>query len=300
MRQWWRDYRCLNEKPLLRANISLFGLNAGFCATPFYDAFKALEMTLINKGYSGVKSAWVPRNCPLGIGDLTCQPDGSGCSIHNYGVAIDIDPFGYGNPHFQKPFGSGWDFDDCKLTREQVLAVESIENTNEEVMFRWLGWPIGDTMHFETQVPPSRVTVNWGTVPGYQGDDVPRLPIKVGDEGEDVRELQVNLNKGFDAGLTTDGVYGPSTVAAVLKFTGHKTNNPNGRKGEWVGALQDSYIDDVRTVRLINKTPTAVDPEARAAAAVAQTTAEAAQARADRAFSGQKQANDSLNKIRSE
>jgi hypothetical protein len=174
MRSWWAGYRCLNFlSSNLRIDISLFERNAGYCAEPMYDGFMALEMALKTTGYEEVRSVWVPRNCPTGIAGADCEKDGDGCTLHNYGVAVDIDPFGYGNPHFLKPFNDDWDFSDCKITRAQVLAVESIKNTQGEQFFRWLGWAIGDTMHFEGQVRPTRCEVDWETVAGYQGDDMP-------------------------------------------------------------------------------------------------------------------------------
>lgn len=164
MRRWWSSYRCLSSSQ--RKPIELFGRNAGVVAAPAYDGMLALEAALVATGYRDVKSVWIPRECPTGISGKTCQADGTSCSLHNYGIAVDIDPFGYGNPHFFKKFGDGWDFDDCKLTEDQVLAVEDIENKWGEQYFRWLGWPIGDTMHFELQVPPDRTEVNWLSTPG--------------------------------------------------------------------------------------------------------------------------------------
>jgi hypothetical protein len=160
----------------MRQNITMFGRNAGYTAKPAYDGFIAAERALLANGYSGVKSIWVPRNCPTGISGNTCKADGTSCSLHNYGIAFDIDPFGYGNPHFYAAFGKytnelgrAWDFNDCKLTRPQVEAVEKIKNTSGDQYFRWLGWVNGDTMHFELQVPPTKTAVDWTTVPG--GDD---------------------------------------------------------------------------------------------------------------------------------
>lgn len=169
MRQWWTAYRCDTDGP----EIDLFGRHAGTVPGIAYDGFKALEVALLASGYLGVQSVWIPRPCSAGgIGGQTCKPDGSGCSLHNYRIAVDIDPFGYGNPYFRYSSGKGipysaglWDFSDTKITRPQVEAVEAIRNTDGEVYFRWLGWAIGDSMHFEFQVPPSRTNVDWTSVP---------------------------------------------------------------------------------------------------------------------------------------
>jgi hypothetical protein len=193
MRSWWSGYRCLPGTSLEKP-ITLFGKNAGTCAVGAYNGFKAWEQALVVTGYTGVKSVWIPRNCPTGIGGKTCQTDGTNCSLHNYGIAVDLDPFGYGNDHFYKKFGDGWDFDDCRLTRPQVEAVERIKNTAGEQFFRWLGWAIGDTMHFELQVPPSRVEVNWSTVPKLDSIDVTITPTS---PSLQIAELQKIMNEEF-------------------------------------------------------------------------------------------------------
>ncbi len=138
---------------------------------------------------------------------------------------MDIDPFGHGNPHFEKPYGQGWDFDDCKITEGQVEAVEGLTNTRGEQLFRWLGWLIGDTMHFEGQVMPSRTQVDWGSLPPRKDDVMSLLPMRWGDGGpdnpgkkEDVRLLQFNLNEAHGSNLSLDGVYGDSTAAIVRQF----------------------------------------------------------------------------------
>jgi len=199
----------------------MFGLKAGYCASPAYEGFTAQEQALVHSGYVNVRSIWVPRNCPTGIGGATCQSNGTGCSLHNYGIASDIDPFGYGNPHFQAAYGKGWDFSDCKITEKQVLAVEAIKNTNGDKLFRWLGWAIGDTMHFEYQVPPTRTKVDWTTVLGGQPggtDDVITRATK-GIEAEDFQRAlnSLGLKDASGAVLKVDGVLGDKTFQAYNK-----------------------------------------------------------------------------------
>lgn len=225
VRGWWSSYRCLPVA--LRTPIQLFGRNAGYCAGPAYDAFKALEQALVATGYKGVRSVWIPRNCPTGIAGQTCSKSGSGCSLHNYGVAVDIDPFGYGNPHFQSPYGKGWDFSDCKITKDQVAAVEGIRNTNGDQLFRWLGWLIGDTQHFEIQVPPTRAKVNWTTVPGVPapepGPGGLDVVITRATTGVEATDFQRYLNdQGYTdakgAVLVVDGKLGDKTFEAYAKL----------------------------------------------------------------------------------
>jgi hypothetical protein len=170
-----------------------------------------MEQALIDHGYTGVKSVWVPRECPTGIGGNPCLPSGTNCSLHNYGIAVDIDPFGYGNPHFQRRYGDGWDFSDIKLTQDQVEAVETIENTFGERMFRWLGWTIGDTMHFEAQVSPDRCQVDWTTI---TGDPMALSP----EEEAFVRKLKAQFDSASSAGFMDEfeeakaaGIYSNAT-----------------------------------------------------------------------------------------
>lgn len=218
MRTWWRNYRCFAHIQSLAKPISMMGLNAGVCAIPAYAPLKAAEQALVNTGYVNVKSIWVPRKCPLGIAGKPCQTDGTNCSLHNYGVAFDIDPFKFGNPHFYKKYGNGWDFSDCKITEEQVRAVEAIKNTYGEQMFRWLGWLIGDTMHFELQVPPNRCKVDWSTVPGdFTGEDE-EMSLKKGSKGNAVGYYQEALNGWKDGTVTVDKIYGDKTVAGVKAY----------------------------------------------------------------------------------
>jgi hypothetical protein len=246
MRSWWADYRCVADDV---KKITMLGRYAGTVAAPAYDAFKAAEMALAANRYTDVKSLWIPRECPTGIGGKTCQSDGTNCSIHNYRVAFDIDPFKYGNPHFLKRYGDGWNFAHCKITSGQVDAVEGIKNVQGETMFRWLGWLIGDTMHVELQVPPDRCDVDWKTVPGDTVDPPPEegdgmfLPLKKNDVGEDIRLLQDTLNLTYGAGLTLDGDYGPATVVAVEAHLGKYTGHPGGQDGEWVGGRQWSRLN---------------------------------------------------------
>ena len=254
VRGWWADYRCTGDY----IPITLFGKSAGTVARPFFWAMTALEQAMTANGYKATVVG-IPRACPTGIGGKECQPSGFNCSLHNYRVAVDIDWFGYGNPHFQKRFGDGWDFSDCKVTRAQVDAVEAIRNTQGEPMFRWLGWAIGDTMHFEAQVPPSRCDVDWATVPGGNrppatGGDI--MLCKQGDQGEHVEAWQeflllddpnalpnwgadgdfgaetVEWTKGFQAknGLPQTGAYDAKTDAFVKHAGGEP--GPRGPKGD--------------------------------------------------------------------
>ena len=224
MRSWWSPYRCLNTQPSKQATLTFLGRAAGYCATPAFTPLKALSQTLAAHGYQAER-AWVPRNCPAGIGGATCQADGRGCSLHNYGLPVDIDPFGLGNDYFRYtstgrgiPYSAGlWDFTDIKFTRTQIEAAEAIKNTAGERMFRWLGWLIGDTMHIEPQFPPGRAQVDWNTVPEGETE----TSLKRGDKGNAVGFYQTALI-GWDANALpkfgADKDYGGETEGWVKKY----------------------------------------------------------------------------------
>jgi LysM repeat protein len=138
------------------------------------EPWEAFSQTLTNTGYRAAFDVWVPRKCPIGIGGKRCREDGTDCSLHNYGVAVDVDPplpadkvvrNGSANPIYGSE--GHWRFGDIKLTAEQVAAVRAIRSTGGSQVFDWLGdSSINDTMHFEVQVPPTATRVDWHTVPG--------------------------------------------------------------------------------------------------------------------------------------
>lgn len=130
------------------------------------DAVLAMEQALRNTGYED------PTDY---CGSYMCRTI-SGLDVwseHAYGVAIDLD-YGYKeadrlvdkNPHLRRRFypGDPGFGVECQITEAQVRAVEAIKNTRGEQMWEWLGWKIGDTMHFAIRVRPDRTDVDWDTV----------------------------------------------------------------------------------------------------------------------------------------
>jgi hypothetical protein len=133
----------------------------------------AMEQVLINSGYE--------NPCDY-IGSYNKRPI-SGTdywSTHSYGIAIDLD---YGgdtdgdgdptidkNPHVHRRivpgdpgFGVEW-----QILEHQIEKIEAIKNADGDSLWRWLGWSIGDTMHFQINVAPQFTQVDWSTV--YQGE----------------------------------------------------------------------------------------------------------------------------------
>ncbi len=236
--------------------MALWGQNRGWTPVVCVDAWSAFETTLSGMAYDKPRSAWVERECPTGIGDKDCQPSGVDCSLHNYGLAIDIDPFELGNDHFGTRFGDGWSFGDTRVTRPQVEAIEGIRTLTGTRVFRWLGWSIGDTMHFQIDCRPSDLAagIDWGTVPNG-GEDELKLASR-GDVGDHVATYMELLHRrGFtpvnsrEADGRWDGNYGPGMAKAVGAFIA-----ANGGPDTFPGEGPDT-IGPIMRAALISNTP---------------------------------------------
>lgn len=68
--------------------------------------------------------------------------------------------------------------------------------------------------------------------------EVPMFPIEATSPPEDIRLLQDRLNRVYSSGLVEDGVYGPTTEAAVRLFLGKMTGDPVAQQGKRVVANQ--------------------------------------------------------------
>jgi hypothetical protein len=158
VRNWWAPYRCIlsSEEPRIQAE--LWGKKRGHSPKGLQPAWTALQTALTDSGYGIPKKVSFRRDCPEGIKPHKCRANGTNCSLHNYGLAVDIDPFGAGNDYFVKqPFDTTWDFGDTKIKRVHVTAVENLQTVSGAQLFRWKGWDIGDSMHFQIDCPPSDI-----------------------------------------------------------------------------------------------------------------------------------------------
>lgn len=90
-------------------------------------------------------------------------------------------------------------------------------------------------------------------------EDYEMLPLKKDEKREDVRLLQIKLNKAYGLKLPLSAVYDAATVAAVKAHLGAFTGSPVGQKGEEVVATMYQALEDAVAV----KNATAVDPTAR-------------------------------------
>ena len=144
--EWWADYRC-NTTDLVYLDIN--GRYPVKMQSLLEAATLALEAAIMGSGY----------RTPMGpTGSYHCRKIGGSdtWSLHAYGVAIDWD---YGeNPYLRgETISKGFVTDPrFELTEANVDAVEAIVNEQGEQIWRWLGWTIADTMHFQVNVPPER------------------------------------------------------------------------------------------------------------------------------------------------
>ncbi|MGF1668267.1 MAG: M15 family metallopeptidase, partial [Acidimicrobiia bacterium] len=114
------------------------------------DAFKALEAALRSAGYQPT-SSWA-YNCRNIAGT-------DNHSLHSFGIAIDIDPTV--NPYTTGDPYSG------KIKASHVAAALAVKNMRGRSVWSWGGnWTKRDRMHFQIDVGPTAVEIDWSTVPG--------------------------------------------------------------------------------------------------------------------------------------
>ena len=169
LRSWWDRYRCAPE---LYVHPEFYGHNIGGVPPEAQDAYFALELVLQATGYD-LDSVWA----------FNCRKIGGGTqwSLHAYGIAIDIDapanPYTAGDPFTGK------------FTETQVAACEAIRSTHGGQVWAWGGrWGKPDRMHWQINVPPTGLEIDWDTV---EGANVAQLN---DDELKVVQDLTVALH----------------------------------------------------------------------------------------------------------
>lgn len=174
-RQWWELYRCT---PGVEVRAGFFGRSPVRAANrEVEECVNALEQAHLGAGYVPTPGGYIGsrRSCPSGIGGKTCQPNGMDCSLHNYCIAWDVEYNYNGHVTPYRPITAHEAFvvyrDHHKYTAEQVAAIEGVKTLDGKQLFRWLGW-IRDFMHWELDVAPEDVSVDWATVP----NGVPPVP----------------------------------------------------------------------------------------------------------------------------
>lgn len=171
-------------------------------------AVEAMEQALIEAGYEN-PCDYIGSYRKRYIAGTTIW------SWHSYGGAIDLDYGGDNpdspdhpgidkNPHLHQRIYPGFGTDPrFQITEAQVNAVEAIRTVNGKRVWRWLGWSIGDTMHFEPNCSPDDIAT------GIAGsDDDMATPIPIGTE--DPRAENVKWAMFYALG----GEWNPALTAA--------------------------------------------------------------------------------------
>lgn len=141
------------------------------------DVFTAFDQVLKVTGYEN-PCDYIGSYFYRTIGKKPIDDPNATWSTHAYGTAIDHD-YGYAtadrevdkNPYIRRPivpgddgFGVEW-----QILEHQVRAIEAIKNHRGDSILLWLGWGIGDTMHWQVNVRPENTAVDWSTVMEDEG-----------------------------------------------------------------------------------------------------------------------------------
>lgn len=147
LRAAWAVDRC-NEGSLVPLRWSISGTSQRVNRRAL-DAFVALDRALFAAGYRTVQRPDPVQtfNCRAIDEKKKCQSDGTNCSLHAYGIAVDIDP--NHNPHEHGDPFSG------RIQPVHVTAAATVRTTDGLQVFRWGGvFSKPDRMHFEVQLRP--------------------------------------------------------------------------------------------------------------------------------------------------
>ena len=155
----------------------------------------------------------------LGSSGMLCARlvRGSAVSIsnHSWGTAIDMNLNGI--------------LDQRGNRMVQVGLARIAPIFNRHKWYWGAGFPTEDAMHFELSDQKIRELHAAGVFSGAPAT-LPEAALSIGDRGQNVKKLQEALNtQGED--LTTDGIFGPSTHAAVVAFQAKHGLNPDGVVG---------------------------------------------------------------------
>ena len=159
---WWMDWIPGRDRMRVR-----FFDRYPTTAPPAVPAVMALERALLDSGYEPREGSPIGSYAARYVGGGALQYDADGklllrspdtgrpVSLHAVPIALDVE---YDrNPYLSEPVPRGFGTDDrFALTEANVAAAEAIVNVHGERIWRWLGYGLGDTMHFQLDVPPDR------------------------------------------------------------------------------------------------------------------------------------------------
>lgn len=231
LRRLWNPPCEFEQRTLtMHSGATLRGLNAGVL-----EAYQALDGVMRTFGY-------VPRANSPGAwetGAFNCRKitNGTGFSLHAYGIAADINAR-------TNPFGSRLITD---MPLAMVAAIKGIKTRDGLDVFRWGGdyQTVKDAMHYEVVASPEEMAR------GIDRDSVIAEPpdladprtwprLRRSDRGPTVKRLNELLAAaGFpDANAS---VFGANTVTAVLAYQASRHLSVDGIVGlqTWTALLND-------------------------------------------------------------
>lgn len=192
----------------LYSGATLAGLNAAV-----YEAFQALDATMKTYGYvprANTRTSWE-------TGAYNCRriTNGSGYSLHAYGIAADINAR-------TNPYGPTLVTD---MPRAMVAAAKAIRTKKRLQVFRWGGdyRSNKDAMHFEVVLSPAEMKagIDWNTVPvepPNPADPTTWPTIRRGERGPSVTRLIELLAEAGFGGTETGSLFGAKTHEAVRSY----------------------------------------------------------------------------------
>jgi len=177
-------------------------------------------------------------------GAYNCRPitNGSGHSLHAFGIALDVN---WNTNPFRK--------DNVLVTDMPAAMIANVRRIRTATGARLWGWggdyrSVKDAMHFEVVCAPADLAqgIDWDTVkqPELRAGKPHRWPfVQRGDRGPAVERVQVMLGvarKG-DPGY---GTFGPKTEAAVREYQHAHGLEVDGRVGRqtWTALLTDQPV----------------------------------------------------------
>lgn len=209
LRRLWAPACDFTRRTLaLHSGATLAGLN-----TDVFEAFQALDAIMRTFRYvprSNTPTAWE-------TGAYNCRKitNGSGFSLHAYGIAADINAR-------TNPFGPRLVTD---MPYAMVSAVKAIRTRDGTQVFRWGGdyRTNKDAMHYEVVASPTemRSGIDWATVsiePPNPNDPTTWPTLRRGDRGPSVKRLAELLRKAGFTDLNQGSWFGAKTDAAVRAY----------------------------------------------------------------------------------
>jgi len=215
----------------LTSGATLKGLNANVV-----EAFQALDG--IMKTFSYVPRANSAKAWETGAYNCRKITNGSGFSLHAYGIAADINAR-------TNPYGPKLVTD---MSFAMIVAIKSIKTNKGLDVFRWGGdYPKNkDAMHYEIVASPDEISagIDWDTVsvqPPNPNDPNTWPTLSKGDKGPSVAKLNELLGQTEFKDVDAGSVFGAKTEAAVRFYQTSRKLEVDGTVGlqTWTALLND-------------------------------------------------------------